>query len=274
MEKVRFTEEKATMLATLYGRALDYRRDDPILGDEEADKAVRRIDYDFGSLGITADGAAGVAMRAKIIDDWAAEYLLEHPDAIVLHLGCGMDSRVFRFDPPPTVEWFDIDYPEVVELRTRIYPDRAHYHTIGTPVTELDWLDRIPSDRPALIVAEGLTMYLDPAEGGELLRQLVAKFPSGHLICDVFSRLGIKMQKANPVVRKSGSTLHWGIDDPAELERFGLHPVSCTDATDWVRTRTDANQPPDYSRGLRLQLAAIRYIPPLRRLARICRWRF
>ncbi|WP_233223981.1 hypothetical protein [Amycolatopsis sp. CA-128772] len=36
MEKVRFTEEKATKLATLYGRALDYRSAHPILGDKAA----------------------------------------------------------------------------------------------------------------------------------------------------------------------------------------------------------------------------------------------
>ena len=100
MEKVGFTEEKATNLATLYGRALDYRSAHPILGDQAADDAVRRIDYDFPTLGISAARAVSVVLRAKPIDDWAAEYLRAHPDAIVLHLGCGMDTRFQRLMPP------------------------------------------------------------------------------------------------------------------------------------------------------------------------------
>ena len=100
MEKVHFTKEKATNLATLYGRALDYRSAHPILGDKAADDAVRRIDYDFTKIGISRDRAVSVVLRAKPIDDWAAEYLREHPDAIVLHLGCGMDTRFQRLAPP------------------------------------------------------------------------------------------------------------------------------------------------------------------------------
>jgi len=42
----------------------------------------------------------------------------------MLHLGCGIDSRVYRFDPPVSVRWFDVDYPEVFELRKCLYPER------------------------------------------------------------------------------------------------------------------------------------------------------
>ncbi|MFD9962953.1 class I SAM-dependent methyltransferase [Amycolatopsis sp. NPDC058986] len=270
MEKVHFTEEKATMLATLYGRALDSRLDNPILGDRAADEAVRQIDYDFPKLGLTGERAASVVLRAKPIDDWSAEYLREHPDAVVVHLGCGMDTRVYRLDPPPTVQWFDVDYPEVVELRRKIFPERANYRTIGSSVTDFGWLDQVPSDRPALIVAEGLTMYLTPEGGEELLQRLVAKFPSGELICDVFSRLGIKLQKINPVVRKAGATLYWGIDDLREFERFGLDPVSALDASEWATPEVMAKVSPV----TRMQLRATKYFPLVRKMARIGRWRF
>ena len=270
MEKVHFTEEKATNLATLYGRALDYRSADPILGDKAADDAVRRIDFDFTKIGINADSAYSIVLRAKPIDDWAAEYLREHPDAIVLHLGCGMDSRVYRIDPPPTVDWFDVDYPEVVELRRKIYPEREHYTMIGSSVTDFAWLDQVPSDRPTLIVAEGLTMYLKPEEGPELIRRLVAKFPSGQLICDVFSKLGIRLQKLNPAVRKAKATLYWGVDDPHEFERYGLTLVSSLDASHWAQPEVMARLRP----GPRMQLKALKYFPSMGKMARIIRCDF
>ncbi|MGK5558782.1 class I SAM-dependent methyltransferase [Actinomadura kijaniata] len=60
-----------------------------------------------------------MALRARRLDDWCAAFLGRHPDAVVLHLGCGLDSRVFRLDPGPSVSWFDVDLPNVVDLRDR-----------------------------------------------------------------------------------------------------------------------------------------------------------
>ncbi|MEU1985412.1 class I SAM-dependent methyltransferase [Nocardia sp. NPDC019395] len=274
MHKVRFTEEKATMLATLYGRAIDNRRENPILGDQAAEDALAQIDYDFGSLGVDPDLARSVAARAKLIDGWAAEFLSEQPAATVLHLGCGLDTRYLRLAPPATVNWYDLDYPEVIALRREIFPERDSYRMIPSPVTEPGWLDDIPAGRPGLIVAEGLTMYLQPEEGAALLRRLVAHFPSGLLICDVYSRLGVKLQKLNPVVRRSGSTLHWGVDDPAEFEQYGLRPLTDIDAGAWADRDGLGRAFADASLGLRWQLALTRRVPALRRLARIGRWAF
>ncbi|WP_211370041.1 hypothetical protein [Nonomuraea turkmeniaca] len=81
-EKVHFTEEKATLLATLYGRALDARSPRPILGDEPAAEVIERIDHDFSKTGITARTAPAVALRARFMDRWAAEFLHAHPDAM------------------------------------------------------------------------------------------------------------------------------------------------------------------------------------------------
>ncbi|WP_037315220.1 class I SAM-dependent methyltransferase [Amycolatopsis orientalis] len=271
MEKVRFTEEKATMLATLYGRALDARSERPILGDKAADEAVKQIDYDFGSLGVDGQLGLTVALRAKPMDDWATAFLWDHPDATVVQLGCGMDSRVYRVDPPPSVRWFDVDYPEVVDLRGRIYPDREGYRTIGSSVTDFEWIDEIPSDKPGLVIAEGLTMYLRPSEGEELLRRLIAHFPQGgEMVFDTFSRLGIKLQKLNPVVRKAKATLYWGIDEISELERLGLTLVSKLDSTDYATPEVKDLLSPS----MRAQLWFAGLFPAFKKMGRILRFRF
>lgn len=203
-EKVRFTEERETMLATLYLRALDSKSKDPILGDDTAAETVRKIDYDFEKIGLTSGNAPGVAMRARLLDEWTREFLAEHPDATVLHLACGLDTRVHRLDPPASVRWFDVDFPEIIELRERLYPPRDGYRMIGTSVTDEGWLEQLPNDRPTVVIAEGLTMYLRPEAGRHLFRQLVDYFPSGQLIFDCFGTAGIKSQKLNRAVRKSG----------------------------------------------------------------------
>jgi O-methyltransferase involved in polyketide biosynthesis len=224
---------------------------------------------------VTPDIAVGVAGRAKFIDDWATESLRNNPTVTVVHMGCGMDSRVFRLDPPPTVEWFDVDYPEVIALRRQIYPERAHYHTIGSSVTDFAWLDTIPGDRPGLVIAEGLVMYLPREEGEELVRRLIAKFPSGEMIFDTHSRYLVRLQnerKTNPVVRNVNATLDWGIDDVHELERLGL-----TDVSSVVKWRARPDLVARLSRRGKFQLRVDSLIPSRRRKARgtmIVRGRF
>ncbi len=60
-----------------------------------AEEAVRRIDYDFDRLKVDTLSSA---IRARQFDLWTTEYLTDHPDAIVLHLGCGLDRRRGRHD--------------------------------------------------------------------------------------------------------------------------------------------------------------------------------
>jgi O-methyltransferase len=141
-----------TLTPVLKAKALDNRLPDPILGDEYAELAMRRLDRDYDNrrFGTSQMGLAAV-VRTKVHDDWARSFLADHSDAVVLHLGCGLDARVYRIDPPATVDWYDLDYPAVIELRQQFLPPREHYTQIGSSVTDLTWLERIP--RPP--VADG-----------------------------------------------------------------------------------------------------------------------
>ena len=122
--KIRLTEEKETYLATLYGKALDAAVEHPILGDHFAADAVARIDYDFKELKLPNGGEITLPMRAWHFDQWTRAFLAANPEATVLHLGCGFDTRVYRIDPGPNVRWYDIDYPDVIALREQLYSKR------------------------------------------------------------------------------------------------------------------------------------------------------
>jgi O-methyltransferase involved in polyketide biosynthesis len=229
-EKITLTGTQETMLATLYGKAIDSRMPDGILGDREADKALQRIDYDFRKMGMNSTSAAGVALRAKQLDDWIVEFLADHREATVLHLACGLDTRVHRLDPPPSVRWVDVDFPGVVDLRRRLLPEpTGDYRMIASSVTEDGWLDEVPDDRPTVAVFEGLTMYLHKEDGKRLIQRITGRFPSGQLLFDCYGTMGIRLQKLVPAVRNAGATLHWGLDDPYEIE--GWHDgLKCLDA--------------------------------------------
>ena len=83
---------------------------------------------------------------------------------------------------------------------------------------------------PVLLIAEGLTYYLTKDDGIALLRRVVEHFPSGELHFDVCNWLGIKLQKINPIVRRTGSTLHWAINEPNDIldAVTGVHLLAAT----------------------------------------------
>ncbi len=235
-DKIQFTKEKETMLMTLSGRALQSQWPNPILPDPWAEEAMRHIDYDMSktlkgvsSWGMWKDiGPTVIATRAATFDLLTNRYLAEHPDAAVLHLGCGMDSRVFRVDPPTSVEWFDVDYPDVIDLRRQLFPEpgiasaeQGHpdaYHLIGARLDDLRWLEKVPRSRPGLLVAEGVLHYLSETEVKALLNAVVAHFPGGQMIFDICNSFIVKRAGSN--VGGTGATYKWGLDDPQDIKRL------------------------------------------------------
>jgi O-methyltransferase involved in polyketide biosynthesis len=138
---------------------------------------------------------------------------------VVLHLGCGLDTRVYRIHPPASVSWFDIDLPEIIELRTRLYEARPGYEMIAGSVTDRPWLERLPAGRPVLAIAEGLMMYLPEHEGVALFNRITARFPRGELLFDAYSRLTTRVVSLASRLSPTQVTLRWGMDDPRRLER-------------------------------------------------------
>lgn len=237
---VDLTGPAKTMLSTLYLKALDADFERPVLGDQFAKSAIERIDFDWDDLGITSGWAPLLTVRTAQYDIWARQFLAANPRATVIHLGCGMDTRVFRLDPGPEIEWYDVDFPGVIELREQVYPKRPHYHLIPSSATDPSWLEQIPADRPVLFLAEGISMYLTDDEGIALLRRVVDRFGSGEVQIDFFNWLAIKSQKTQTLVRRSNSTLYWAVNRPDDiLDRVpGLRLLAATtffDASTFAR---------------------------------------
>jgi O-methyltransferase involved in polyketide biosynthesis len=268
VEKIALSEEKETLLITLYGKAVESGLSDSFLHGTLAADAVRRIDYDFAKFKIRPDDGIALASRAKTLDDCVRRFLASHPDATVINLGCGLDTRVYRVDPPAGVRWFDLDYPEVIALRRRLYPEREGTVLIATPVTEPEWIARLPSDRPAIIVAEGLLPYIPAAEVPPLFQRLVAHLPRGEVAFDGYSRLGLRMLQRSRLIKSTGAVFKWGIDDPRELEQAvpGLRFVG--------ELRPDPAHAGRMSWTRRMLVYAFYAVPAFRRIGRLLHYEF
>ena len=233
---VPLRHEQQTMLWTLSMHARDAASPQPILGDRFAADLLARVDQP--SLGgIALDGNTPlICTRAKLIDDAARAFLDRHDEAVVLHVGCGLDSRVLRLDPGPGVQWFDVDQEPVIELRRRLYDDRENVTTIAASVADPGWASRIPDDRPRLVLAEGLLMYLDPEGVRTAVRGALG--PGGTLIADTTAPWVTSIAAWQPAMRSAGTGFRSSTADLDVAASSGTlaERVSLVDATA-TRTR-------------------------------------
>lgn len=217
MEKIHLSGAQATLLITLYAKALDFRSRKSVLRDKMADEIIRKIAYDFTKLKSFGNQAI-IPLRARQYDEWVRAFLRKHPDAVVLNLGCGLDTRVSRIAPPDSVSWFDIDFPDVIAVREKFYKNQKGVYTmLGYPLTPTCWLSKIPQGRPALIVAEGVLEYMTGEEVGLLLEDIASYFSHGQIAFDVMTPYAIQSARSD-LKDKTGAMHQWAVESVDEVD--------------------------------------------------------
>lgn len=167
------------------------------------------------------------------------------------------------------MNWYDLDYPEVIELRRRLFPEHSGYHLIASSVTDAGWIGKVPSDHPAWIVAEGLTYYLSEADMKGLLNLLTGHFPSGQIAFDAVSHQGARLAARNARIRTTGATIGWSIDDPHDIKRLDPRLELVTELRP-VQAHSNDRLPASF----RVLLSIMDLLPSLRRINRLLRYRF
>jgi O-methyltransferase involved in polyketide biosynthesis len=221
MDKILLNKEMETLFIPLFGKARESRKKVPVLFDKKAIEIVSQLDYDFSSLKIPEKTNVMMCVRAKLIDDFVKDYIDRNKESVALHLGCGLDSRYDRIGNN-LVDWYDVDFSEVIAIRRRFFEETDHYHLIGFSDTELMWLEKIPLKKEKyIVVAEGLFMYLKESEIKLLLKKLTERLGDFTLIFDAFSSFAARKVENHPSIKKTGAVIRWGIDNPKELENRG-----------------------------------------------------
>jgi O-methyltransferase involved in polyketide biosynthesis len=221
-----FTPTQESLFLTLGSRALDSRLPRPFLGDTMADEILATIGYSLEKfpqlttrLLDRRSRVFDAAVRAKVLDEMVRRFVLRQPDALVLDLGAGLDGRMSRVNPPPNVEWYDVDFPRVIALRRQLLPQPANVHNVGADLTDPDWLGDIPRERPAMIVADGLVLFLRQDDFVSLLNRLTAHFRGGELALNAYTTWAIWMFKHSRAMSAiAGGVANCGFNDPRKLE--------------------------------------------------------
>lgn len=159
----------------------------------------------------------GVIARTIVLDRLVRNFLETYPGAVVVNIACGLDTRCYRMSG--YAHWYNLDLTETIAVREKLLPEHGDISQIAMSAME-DWGGQIEeSNVPALVVIEGLTMYLSEAEVKRMF----------DLIRERFREAVVFVETMNPVVAKhfkersiegSHAKFTWGVKDGKRLARL------------------------------------------------------
>ncbi|MCA9969014.1 MAG: class I SAM-dependent methyltransferase, partial [Anaerolineales bacterium] len=233
------SDVSATMLLTLYARALETLSPDPILVDEKAVALRERLNplLDPAADELSRKLAQGdlppallqtMSLRARHFDRQAEAFLGRRPDGAIVNLGCGLDTRFDRIDDG-RLQFYDLDLPDVIALKRQLVAETDRYQFIASSVLDFAWMDRLAGQRPYLFLAEGLFMYLPLADVRALVLALQARFPGSELLCEVFNanwlqgwrQRVVQNKLQNSMAMGAGAMFQSGLRASDEMEQWG-----------------------------------------------------
>ena len=209
-----------TLYIPLYGKSYVSKRG-IILDDKKAEEIWASEGFLLKGKSKSKWLAYYMGIRAAVFDEWVRQQIVNDPTAVVLHLGCGMDSRVLRVNAVDH-KWYDIDFSKVIQERKRYYRESTSYQMIAADIRDCSWLDRIPERGRGIVVMEGVSMYLTSNELQALTASLCAHFGQVSLLMDCYTVFGAKMSKIKNPIQDVGVTQVFSMDDPKLLQHGKL----------------------------------------------------
>lgn len=204
-------EVNKTLFIPLYGKSLVSKKH-IILDDPTAEMIWAQVGFPIKGKSKSKWLAYNMAMRARVFDDWVEQMLQQNESAAVLHIGCGLDSRCQRIKHSYK-HWYDCDFPEVIALRKKYYIESDNYHMIDLDASKPEQMNSLPDHDTAIVVLEGISMYLGNNQLQEFLNALQEKYPSLHILMDVYTVFGAKASKYKNPVNDVGVSKLYGVDD-------------------------------------------------------------
>ncbi len=230
--KPNLSDVAETLLIPLYYRAIETQRPDAMIKDEKAVALVKQMSLDFSGVRQIPMTELLQAMRiifTREMDRYARDFLSRHPDARVVHIGCGLDSRFERVDNGQ-VEWYDLDFPEVIGLRRKLIGDEGErHHLLGCSVLEEAWLETVAapvgltvqSPHPFLFLAETVFVYFIEAQVKSLVLTLRDHFSGAELVFDGWRPFEVWLSNRYLSKSQFAGLMHWGFWHGQELEGWG-----------------------------------------------------
>ena len=222
VQKPQLKDVSETLLIPLRARYLETQRADGIIHDPISCDILQQLEPGLSGIKeVSGMSQTGVAIRTEILDEQTRRFLEANPAAVVVNLGCGLDTRFLRLDNG-RLTWFDLDMKDVIDIRRAFFQETDRFTFIAKSVLDVSWLDEIPKGRPTLFIAEGLFMYFTEHEIKTLLEAIKKNMPNSDILFEAMSPFIAGRSSKHPDVKNYDATFKWGISSGRELETWGL----------------------------------------------------
>jgi methyltransferase (TIGR00027 family) len=186
-------------------RAMETARPDAIFRDPFAERlAGERGQRIVNEMKRGRQMAWAMIVRTAVMDELILDRIANGGVDVVINLAAGLDTRAWRLPLPPTLQWFDVDLPEMAAYKAsqmRGETPACRYEAIAVDLTSDvardDLLRRLAGvSRTALVVTEGLLVYLEAEQVASLARALRAQPSIRWWLSDIASpRLLVMMNR-------------------------------------------------------------------------------
>ena len=205
-EKITLTGVPETMLQTVYARARESAGCGAIR-DETAEQIIGSLDYDFSHAEKDTAMRSGVIARTIVLDRLVG-------GTVVVNLACGLDTRCYRMKGYQ--HWYNLDLPETIAVRQRLLPESGAISQLAMSAMD-DWGAAIrETDAPALVIIEGLTMYLSEADVRRIFEVIAARLPKAEVFVETMNPAVAKRFKERSI-EGSHAKFTWGVKDGRAL---------------------------------------------------------
>lgn len=236
MKKIEMTGVPETMIQTLYARAMESEREGHFIYDKKAMEIVKEMDYDFTKAKEDAMMRNGVVARTIVLDELVQNYVTEHPNAVVINIACGLDTRFYRVDNGK-LRWFNLDLPVTIEVRKKFLEETGRVSVLPYSAMDEAWAEEVHKTlnaeteidnetRPTLVIIEGLTMYLSKEDVQKIFAIIRKHFTAATVLVETMSPFVVKHIKEKSI-EASKAKFTWGVKNGRILakELPGFEPV-------------------------------------------------
>ena len=193
-KQIEHVTDTATWVA--FYRAEESDRPDALFKDPYARKLIGDEGEAFSRA--MSDTSAyvrqNVVTRTYIIDKFINELVHRGVDTVI-NLGAGLDTPPYRMNLPATLKWIEIDFPKVIETKSRKLANdqpRVNLERIALDLSDLEarkqTFARIGGEtKRAVILTEGVLHYLSEEDVSMLAKHLLDVKTFEYWICDYVS---------------------------------------------------------------------------------------
>jgi len=155
--------------------------------------------------------------RTKLMDDLIVAAIEQGCDRVV-NLAAGFDTRPYRLEVPSSLRWIEADLPALIEEKELLLKGaepRCQLRRIKIDLADSRarvamFKDAVGPSRNALVITEGLLIYLDEAQVRSLALDLAAQAGIRVWILDLASPALLKMMAKSMGTQLANAPMNFG----------------------------------------------------------------